>query len=96
MMDNLSVAYSSRKLFSRGKRYSTIEKEGLAIVWGIYNFYFYLHGKELVLKTDHAPFIHMNGANVPKPRLIRWLLACQPYRFRVEYKKGRSMLEQTF
>lgn len=44
------VAYASRKLRDRERRYDTIEKECLAVIFGIKHFDYYLRGKELCLK----------------------------------------------
>ncbi len=43
------VAYASRKLLTREKSYATIEKECLAVVWGIQKFEVYLYGREFTL-----------------------------------------------
>ena len=47
------VAYASRKLLDREKRYSVMERECLGIVWGIKKFALYLYGKQFTLQTDH-------------------------------------------
>ena len=54
------VSYASRKLLDREKRYSTIERECLAIVFGIVKFDLYLRGKEFILEIDHRPLIYLN------------------------------------
>jgi len=84
----LPVAYSSRKLLPREKNYSVIEKECLAVVWGIGKYHAYLFGRDFVLETDHQPLLYLNKAKVANARLMRWALILQPYRFRVEAIRG--------
>ena len=50
-----TIAYASKKLLSRENNYSAIERECLAIVFGIRKFQTYLCGAEFVLQTDHVP-----------------------------------------
>ena len=47
------VAYGSWKLTHTERKYSTIEKESLAIVWGVTKFCLFLVGKPFILQTDH-------------------------------------------
>ena len=47
------IAYGSKKLTSAQRKYSTIAKVCLAIVWIALKFRLYLAGKPLVLPTDH-------------------------------------------
>jgi hypothetical protein len=84
------VAYASRKLLDREKSFSVIEKECLGIVWGIEKFHRYLFGVEFVLETDHKPLVYLQTAKTLNPRLMRWALKLQPYRFRVESIRGRD------
>ncbi|XP_071510123.1 uncharacterized protein [Diadema antillarum] len=82
------VAYISRKLLPRERNYSTIERECLAIVWAVRKLEPYLYGKEFVLETDHHPLTYMQSAKVINGRIMRWALALQPYRFKMEAIKG--------
>uniref|UniRef100_A0A9J8D6N2 Gypsy retrotransposon integrase-like protein 1 n=1 Tax=Cyprinus carpio carpio TaxID=630221 RepID=A0A9J8D6N2_CYPCA len=49
------VLYISRKLSKRETKYSTIEKECLAIRWAVLTLRYYLLGREFTLCSDHAP-----------------------------------------
>lgn len=82
------VCYASRKLLPREMGYSVIEKECLAIIWGIQKFESFLYGREFLLETDHQPLMYLNRAKVANARLMRWALSLQPYRFRIVSIKG--------
>lgn len=47
------VVFLSRKLLDQETRYSTIEKEGLAMKWAIDSLRYYLSGRQFILETDH-------------------------------------------
>ena len=90
------ICYASRKLLSREVQYSVIEKECLALVWGIQKFESYLYGREFLLETDHQPLLYLNRAKVANARLMRWALALQPYRFRIIAIKGSENIGADF
>ena len=68
----LPIASASKKLLPREKNYSVIEKECLAIIWGVEKFRKYLYGVEFLLETDHKPLSYMQTAKVINPRIMRW------------------------
>ena len=80
------VAYASKKLLPRETRYSVIERECLALVWGIKRFQMY--GAEFQVETDHCPLIYMQNTKLTNSRVMRWVLSLQPYRFRIVAIKG--------
>ena len=82
------VAYASKKLLPRETRYSVIERECLALVWGIRKFQMCLYGKEFQVETDHYPLIYMQSAKLTNSRVMRWVLSLQPYRFQLKAIKG--------
>ena len=86
----MPIAYASRKLKPSEEHYATIEKECLAIIWAIQKFHNYLYGREFILETDHHPLVYLNKTKMSNPRLMRWALALQPYRFRIEAIRGRD------
>jgi len=84
------VAFASRKLQPRESNYSTIERECLAIVWGITKFQEYVYGTEFFLETDHEPLQYLRQAKFQNGRLMRWALALQPYRFLLRAIRGKD------
>ena len=82
------VAYASRKLLQREQAYATVEKECLALIWAVTKFQRYLYGKEFIVETDHEPLTYLNKAKQTNAKLMRWALALQPFRFRIQAIKG--------
>ena len=82
------VSFVSRKLLDRETRYSTIERECLAIVWVLSKFSRYLWGVEFTLQTDHKPLTYLHTTSFKNSRLMRWALSLQEYRFKVEPLPG--------
>ena len=55
LQNNKPVAFASKSLSPAQKNYSNIERETLALVFGILRFHNYLFGKEVTVHTDHKP-----------------------------------------
>lgn len=53
--DERPVVYTRKKLNEHEKRYATIERECLALRWGIEYFCYYLLRQEFTVITDHVP-----------------------------------------
>eukprot|EP00731_Ephydatia_muelleri_P004432 Em0002g608a len=83
------VAYFSKKLLPRERRYSTIEKECLAIKLATHAFRVYLLGKPFTVQTDHHALEWLDRLKEDNARLTRWCLALQPYQFKVKYRPGK-------
>ena len=82
------VSYASKKLLPREQNYSVIERECLAIVWGIERFKYYLYGRPFLLETDHKPLLYIDSVKDRNKRVLRWALALQPFKFQVTYIPG--------
>ncbi len=82
------VLYLSRKLSKRETRYSTIEKECLAIRWAVLTLRYYLLGREFTLCSDHAPLQWLHRMKDTNARITRWYLALQPFKFKVVHRPG--------
>ena len=88
------VAFASRTMTETERRYSQIEKECLALVFGCTRFDHYLHGREKITAvTDHKPLetILAKSINSAPKRLQRMMLRLQKYRLNIVYKKGTQM-----
>lgn len=82
------VAYASRKLLPRETKYSTIERECLALVWAVEKFEVYLYGKKFILETDHRALQYLKNFTGKNSRVLRWALSLQPYHFSIRYIRG--------
>lgn len=86
------VAYASRTLNETEQRYSTIEKELLAIVWACRYFRPYLYGRKFKIFTDHRPLVWLFNLKEPNSKLIRWRLKLEEYDYEIIYKSGKQNL----
>lgn len=87
------ITYASRALTPAETRYSQIEKELLAQVFGLERNHQYVYGRKIRLWTDHKPLISINNkplASCPK-RLQCLLLRLKQYDVQLLYKPGKEM-----
>ena len=71
------VAYTSRTLAPAERNYSQIDKEALAVIYGVKKFHQYIYGRHVTIYTDHKPLIGLLGEDkaIPgsaSPRMQRW------------------------
>ncbi|KAM9735597.1 uncharacterized protein ACNS7B_014771 [Menidia menidia] len=90
------VLYISRKLSDREARYSTVERECLAIRWAVDALRYYLLGRSFTLCSDHAPLQWLHRMKDANARITRWYLALQPFKFRVVHRPGTRMVVADF
>ena len=83
------VCYTSRALSNSEQKYSVTEKEALALVHCISKWHVYLYHAEFTAIVDHNPlkFIFSSRTRAT-PRIERWQMKLQSYRFTVQYKQG--------
>ncbi len=82
------ISFASKKFADREKRYSTMEKECLALVWAVKKFQVYLYGRTFTLQTDHQPLVYLDKCKVENARIMRWALFLTSYPMHIEAIKG--------
>ena len=83
------ITYSSQKLSTVEKKYTTTEREGLAMVYALQKFRHYLLGASFKMFTDHSALKYLVNKPVLGGRIYRWLLLFQEYDFEIIVKPGR-------
>ena len=81
------LSYASRSLTEREKKFSTTEKEALAVVFAVNHFRTYLLGRKFSLITDHSALRWLHSIEA-KGRIGRWVMELQEYDFDVKHRPG--------
>ena len=63
------VAFASRSLSLAEKKYAQVEKEGLAIVFGVKRFHYYLLSQKFTIRSDHKP---SGTFSVKRVQYLQW------------------------
>ena len=82
------VAYYSRKLLDREKRYCTTEKELLAILASLEQFHAYVGYGPVAVHSDHEPLTWLRRCSSPNQRILRWALTLAQYEIQVQHIRG--------
>ena len=88
------IEYASRTLSPAERNYSQVDKESLAIVWGVKRMHIYLYGRSFKLITDHRALVRIFG-DKPIPemtagRVTRWALFLMNYKYEIEYRNTKN------
>lgn len=84
------VAFASRTLTPAERNYAQIEKEELALIFGVKKFHEYLYGRRFTLVTDHKPLLAILGPKRGVPtlaaaRVQRWALILSAYQYELQF-----------
>ena len=91
----LPIAYASSSLKDSQKNYAQVDREGLAVYWGINHFRQYLLCQEFELHTDCSALVKIFGPKndlngCAAGRLARWAASLMEYSFKVKHIRGSS------
>ena len=89
------IAYASRTLAPNECNFSQIEKEALAIIFGVTRFNQYVYGRNFTLVTDHRPLVTIFSPQKEIPhcsvnRIRRWAIILSAYQYNIEYIKSEN------
>ena len=90
MQNGQPVGYASRSMTTAETNYAQIEKELLAIVFGVERFEYYVQGRPVKIETDHKPFeciFKKSLISTPK-RLQHMMLRLQKLTSKLPTKEG--------
>ena len=73
------VAMSSRSLSDAETRYSNIERECLAVQYGLEKFEYYLMGRHTVVESDHSPLEQIFRKNIAEAPSRLQRMRSRPY-----------------
>ena len=87
------VQFASQKLTSAQTLYPQIEREGLAIIFGLDRFRHYLYGRKFVLVADNQALSKIFAPSRGLPvmtaeRIQRWALKLSSFDYTVEWKRS--------
>lgn len=90
------MAFASRTLAAAEKNYSQLEREGLAVVFGVKKFHSYLYGRHFTIYSDHQPLRHLFSESRGVPTMAaasiqRWALTPGAYEYNIKYCPGKDM-----
>ena len=60
------IAFASRSLSDSERRYAQIEKEMLAVTYGLEKFHHYTFGRQVFVVTDHKPLVSISNKPLSK------------------------------
>ncbi|XP_049867459.1 uncharacterized protein K02A2.6-like isoform X1 [Pectinophora gossypiella] len=86
------IAYASKKLNSTELKYSTIDKEAMAIIFAVTKFYNYTYGRTFELETDNAALVRIFGSTkgIPKmaaKRLQHYAIFLSAFNYKIKHIK---------
>ena len=87
------VAFASRTMTNAEQKYAQIEREGLAVVFGVTRFHEYIYGRHFTLVSDHKPLLTLFNertgvSEMASARIQRWALKLSGYHYTFRHKPG--------
>ena len=86
------ISYGSHAFDNVQQPYGQTEREALALTFFCQHLHHYLYHREFTVVNGHKPLLKIFASNSdPPPRIQRWMLCTQAYKFDLEYMPGSDM-----
>ena len=82
------MSYASRQLNNAENNYTTIEQEGLGMIYAIKKFGNYPLANKFVLLTNHQALLYLVNKPCNMGHIVRWFLILLEFDFTDVVKKG--------
>ena len=84
------ISYASRQMNSVERNYTTIEREGLSMVYAVKKFRHYLLANKFVFFVDHQALLYLVNKPCATGRIVQWFVILLEFDFTVAIKKGST------
>ena len=84
------VYYASRQMSPVEKKYTTTEREALAVIYACKKFRHYLLGYRIVFHMDHDSLKYLVNKPDLSGRIARWIFLLQEFNYEVVVKAGKA------
>lgn len=84
------ISYLSRSLTRQEQKFSTTERECLAVLWAVEKLRPYLDSVPFTVITDHYSLLWLHNLKDPSGRLARWAVRLQQFNFKIIHRKGKD------
>jgi transposase InsO family protein len=89
------IAYASRSLTKAESHYCQLEREGLAIIFGLAKFHKYVYGRKFTIITDNKPVARILGPKKAIPslaaaRLQRWAMILMSHNYEILCRSSQA------
>ncbi|GFQ79690.1 retrovirus-related Pol polyprotein from transposon 297 [Trichonephila clavata] len=90
-MEEMPIAFFSKKLTLAQMKWATIEREVFNVLEALRKFDTWIFGSQIIqVISDHDPLTYLNNSVPHSAKLTRWALALQRYYVKVSYRRGSA------
>ena len=90
------IGFVSRTLAPAERKYAQVEKEALAIIFGVKKFHQYFLERRFTILSDHKPLMYLLSEvkgvpSLASARIQHWALTLSAYEYAIWYRPGKDL-----